>query len=138
MPFMAYNKLLIVEEPIHNRKVGETIVGYEFKLQYPSYRGTFLSCIEDLKISVDDEPVEKSRIYFFLNGKWFLLDELKDCFKEYWYVMDFATIRVMQAGGLPQGEHKIRVYMKHRIPYTGYFGQYLILDADESKVLSME
>lgn len=138
MPFMAYNKLLIVEEPIHNRKVGEAIVGYEFKLQYPSYRGTFLSCIEDLKISVDDEPVEKSRIYFFLNGKWFLLDELKDCFEEYWYVMDFATIRVMQAGGLPEGKHRIGVYMKHRIPYTGYFGQYLILDADESKVLPVE
>ncbi len=135
---MAYNKLLIADEPISNCDTGEDIIGYEFKLQYPSYRGTFLSCIEDLSIWVDRELIDRDKIYFHLNEKWFLMDELPECFKEYWFALDYATIRVMKPGGLPPGEHEVRVYIKHRIPYTGYFGDYMVMEADESKMLAVQ
>lgn len=138
MPFQAYNHMLIVEKPIVNVKAADVVVGYEFQLQYPSYRGTFLSCIEELSFQVDGEDVNKSDITFMLNGKQFLIDELAECFKEYWFVLDFATVRVLKPGGLSAGEHEVRVRIKHKIPYTGYFGEYLVLDADETKRLSVE
>lgn len=138
MPFQAYNHMLIVEEPIVNVKAGNTVVGYEFKLQYPSYRGTFLSCIEALRFQMDGEELDKKDVVFMLNGKQFLIDELAECFKEYWFVLDYATVRVLKSGGLTAGEHKLGVYIKHKIPYTGYFGEYLVLDADESKCLTVQ
>lgn len=137
MPFQAYNHMLVAERPIENFKVGDAVVGYEFKVQYPSYRGTFLSCIEALTFQVDGEPVDPKDITFLLNGKQFLIDELSECFKEYWFILDFATIRVMKPGGLPDGEHEVRAYIKHRIPYTGYFGQYMVMEADERKRLAV-
>ncbi len=138
MPFQAYNKVLIVDQPIKNLVVKEKKVGYEFKIQYPSYRGTFLSCIEELTFRMDGEKIEPSQISFLLNGKQFLISELEECFKEYWFVLDYATIRVMQSGGLSLGEHTLRVYIKHKIPYTGYFGQYMEMDADVTKTLTAE
>ena len=138
MPFQAYNHMLIVDEPIVNVKAGDVTVGYAFKLQYPSYRGTFLSCIEDIRFWVDGEELKRSEVVFQLNGKNFLVDELAECFKEYWFILDYATLRVTKPGGISPGEHEIRVYIKHKIPYTGYFGEYMVMEADEHKSLPVQ
>lgn len=138
MPFQAYNHMLIADKPIKNVRLGDTVIGYEFQMQYPSYRGTFLSCIEKITFQVDGQAIDKKDVVFQLNGKQFLVEELPECFKEYWFVLDFATVRIMKDGGLSEGEHEVRVYLKHRIPYTGYFGQYLVLEADENKRLTVK
>ena len=138
MDFQAYNKILICKDTIKNVEVDGVVIGYEFKIKYPSYRGTFLSCIEDLKFIVDEEQVDNDEVYFFLNKKQFLIAELPECFKEYWFVRDKATVRVMKDGGISVGSHKVNVFMKHRIPYTGYFGQYLVLDSDVTEDLVAE
>lgn len=130
MDFQAYNKILIHGRTLKNVAVGDVVIGYEFQIKYPSYRGAFLSCIEDLRFWVDDQEIDKNDIVFHLNGKDFLLEELAECFKEYWFVLKPATILVKCSGGIAKGEHSLRVYMKHRVPYTGYFGQYLVLDSD--------
>lgn len=135
MDFQAYNKILICKDDIENVVAGEVTIGYEFHIKYPSYRGAFLSCIEALSFKMDGESIDKNDIYFYLNGKQFLLDELPECFKEYWFVRDKATIRVMKSGGIRPGEHSLYVYMKHRVPYTGYFGQYLVLDSEVTETL---
>jgi hypothetical protein len=135
MDFQAYNKIFICKDEIKSIDVEGAVIGYEFKIKYPSYRGTFLSCIEDLRFTIDDVEIPKDEIYFVLNNKQFLLDELKECFKEYWFVRDKAAVQVMKAGGICSGEHKVNAYMKHRIPYTGYFGQYLVLDSDVTEIL---
>ena len=80
--------------------------------------------------SPEPTPIPAEKVSFKLNGKDFLLSELPECFKEYWFVRTPATIFVRTFGGIAPGEHKIRVYMKHRVPYTGYFGQYLTLVSD--------
>lgn len=138
MDFQAYNKILICKDNIKNVLVGDVTVGYEFKIKYPSYRGAFLSCIEDLKFEMDGEPIPASQISFKLNGKDFLLSEIPECFKEYWFVRDPATIFVRVPGGIEKGEHRVRVYMKHRVPYTGYFGQYLTLISDVTETRAAE
>lgn len=134
MPFQAYNKLLIADQPLVNTRIENAVIGYEFKLQYPSYRGTFLSCIEELTFQMDGEPIDKSKITFILNGKEFLIDELSECFKEYWFALDYAIVRVLKPGGLSSGPHELTAYIKHRIPYTGYFGEYMVLDTTQHRV----
>ena len=134
MDFQAYNKILICRDNIRNVTVDGRKLGYEFYMKYPSYRGAFLSCIEELRFYVDEEEIPANCVRFQLNGKEFLLDELPHCFKEYWFVRDKATVKVLNKAGLAEGEHRIRVFMKHRVPYTGYFGQYLVLDSDVTEV----
>lgn len=135
MDFQAYNKILICRDAIANVVVNGRAIGYEFKIKYPSYRGVYLSCIEDLHFTVDGKPVDKADVVLFLNGRQFLLDELKDMYKEYWFVREKATVRVYVDGGLADGRHDVRVFMRHRVPYTGYFGQYLVLDSDVTETL---
>lgn len=136
MDFQAYNKILICDDTMVNVVVGGVKIGYEFKIKYPSYRGVYLSCIEDLAFYVDGQLIDKSKVFFLLNGKQFLIDELPELFKEYWFIKDKATIRVLDANGIAAGHHDVRVYMKHRVPYTGYFGEYLVLDSDVTKTLA--
>lgn len=141
MDFQAYNKILICREPICNVAVPseaepQTVIGYEFYIKYPSYRGAYLSCIEQLCFTVDGEEIPAEQVYFGLNGKQFLLEELSELFKEYWFVRDKAAIRILNAKGLSPGDHKVRVFMRHRVPYTGYFGQYLVLDSDATETLT--
>lgn len=130
MDFQAYNKILICKDDIENVVVEGVTIGYQFKIKYPSYRGAFLSCIEELKFKIDGEEIPKEQISLHVNGKDFLIDELPECFKEYWFVRDKGTVFVRQSGGITPGEHELNVYMRHRVPYTGYFGQYLTLDSD--------
>ena len=135
MDFVAYNEIMICKRPIRNTLVAGTIVGYEFQIKYPSYRGCYLSCIEDLFFEVDGAQLEETEVFFGLNGKQFTIGELKDLFREYWFVNNPATIQVLKPGGLAKGEHDVRVYMKHRVPYTGYFGTYLTLESDRTEKL---
>ena len=134
MSFKSYKKIIFCDENIRNLVVEGCRIGYEFKIKYPNYRGANLSCIEELNFEVDGKQLPRDSVYFLLNGKQFLLDELPDLFKEYWFILDPATIRVMCPGGIEAGEHTIRVLMRHRIPYTGYFGQYHVENADVSHV----
>jgi hypothetical protein len=136
MDFVAYNEILICDKPIRNEVVNGAVTGYTFEIKYPSYRGCWLSCIEALDFFVDGEQLEPTSVYFRLNGKEFTLEELPDLNREYWYVNRPAVIRIIRLGGIPAGEHQVRVYMKHRVPYTGYFGQYLTLDSDRTKTLT--
>lgn len=138
MDFQAYNKILICDDQIENLTVNSQIIAYEFKIKYPSYRGVYLSCIEDMRFKVDGQAVDAKNVYLLLNGKQFLLNELKDLYKEYWFILDKATVRIMQDGGISAGQHSVNVFMRHKVPYTGYFGQYLVLDSDETKTLSTE
>ena len=136
MDFVAYNEIMICDKPIRNETVNGVTTGYAFEIKYPSYRGCWLSCIEALEFSMDGERLDPAMVYFQLNGKEFTLEELPALHREYWFVNRPAVIRVVHLGGIPAGPHDVRVFMRHRVPYTGYFGQYLTLESDRTKTLT--
>ena len=138
MQFQAYNKIMICNETIKNFVVEGIKLGYQFQIRYPSYRGTFLSCIEKLEFCIDSKKIDSSKVRININGKQFLIEELKDQYKEYWFILDRAMITVMQDGGISKGEHKVTVDMFHRIPYAGYDGHYLALPSVVTKTLMAE
>lgn len=138
MSFDAMSYRLISGDKINNTVVGNKKIGYEFEIDYPSYRGTFLSCIEKIEVFVDNNLINSKDIYFCINGKEFLLSELKDLYKEYWFVLDKAALKIKQDNGISSGKHTVKVIMKHRIPYTGYFGTYKIINSESERTLFAE
>lgn len=135
MQFQAFNKILIGDQRLERFDVDGVYLGWKFRIRYPSYRGTYLSCIEKMDIYLDDEKIDPARITFALNGIEYTMDELKDQYKAYWFVLDYAEIRVLQDAEPQEGPHKVTVDMYHRIPYAGYDGGYLGLPSTVSKEL---
>lgn len=135
MQFQAFNKILIGDQKLEKYEEAGVTLGWQFRIRYPSYRGTYLSCIEKLDIYLDGEKVDPSRITFRLNGIEYTMEELEDQYKVYWYVLDYAEIRVLSDTEPAHGTHKICVDMYHRIPYAGYDGGYLGLPSKVTKEL---
>ncbi len=127
MYFSVWDSSLVSDEPIRNIKAGNFTMGFEFKMQYPTYRGTYLSCIEKLDIWLDGKAVDPASIVFILNNKEMLLKEFPDLYKEYWFRLDKAIVRIYQSKGLvPGSKHQIRVRILHRIPYARFsLGNYM-------------
>ena len=119
-----YDELILENSKVKNAVAGDVTYGYEFNIRYPSYRGTFLSCF---KVHLDGSEIPASDMRFTLKGKQFLISELHELAHEYWYVLDDATVTVYRDGGLPADAKEISVELVHRVPYTGYFGEYLTL-----------
>lgn len=122
-----YDELMLEKSSVKNVSAGNITYGYEFPIMYPSYRGTFLSCIERLTVRVDGQEIPHEDLRFTLKGKQFLISEIPALCHEYWFVLDPAFITVFNDGGLPAGAGEIEVELVHRVPYTGYFGEYLTL-----------
>jgi hypothetical protein len=139
MDFTAFNERMITDDGIRKYGVDDDILGYEFMLRYPTYRGTWVCNIEKLAVKVDGVPIADEDMRFGVNGKWFLMHEMNELFREYWFTTTKAKIRVMRDGGLSAGStHEISVHMEHRIPYVGYFGTYLVVHSDCTKQLCVE
>ena len=63
---------------------------------------------------------------------------IDDYNKEYWFTGSKAILRVVDENGIAPGSHKVKMLMSHKIPYTGYFGSYLVVDSDCEKTLSVK
>jgi hypothetical protein len=94
---------LFKQDSLRNFGYNNTVCGYEFEVTSNGYRGTYLSCVKEISITVDGKPVPKDKIVFFLNNKRFLLKHLAELWSEYWFTLDYATIRVYRTVGLVRG-----------------------------------
>ena len=128
----AFDINVIEENSIENLIYDGIEAGFQFSIRFTAYRGSHLSCIEGFHVQLDGKEVDKGQIRFCLNGKEFLIDQLKDLYQEYWFIRDSAVIKVMNGKAL-KGKHQIDVHYSFRIPYTGYFGSYLVQEGIGSR-----
>jgi hypothetical protein len=92
--------------------------GFEIGVRLNWYRSLPVSCIENLKLSVDGQPVPSEQITFGINGHAFRLDELNDLVEEFWFVQDSARLHVHQSGKIASGEsHAVEAEIALRFPY---------------------
>jgi len=77
-----------------------------------------LSCIEEFELMVDGKKIDPLDIMFCLNGKRFMISQLKDMYTEYWNINAKAELAVLKAGGLGAGEHEINLRLIMRVPYV--------------------
>lgn len=129
--FKSYDKYMLVEHSLRPALVCGIPMGYRFELRYPSYRGTFLSCIEKLAFFLDGQEIPQNAITLSLNGKEYSISQLNDCYQIYWETLQTITVTVSQS--YAAGIHTLRVHMEHRIPYTGYGGKCLVMTSECEK-----
>ena len=137
MHFQAYFKHTITDTGFRNTTVGDLVTGYQLEIRFPGYRGSHLSCITRLDLTVDGTKVDPQDVLFCLNGKEFLLAQLPELFVEYWFILDNATLKIAKEGGLAPGPHEIRVDFAYRVPYTGYYGNYIVAEGVHTRALPL-
>lgn len=132
MPFVD----VICDDSLRSIYANNRKIGYEFLIRLAYYRGHYLSDIDVLEVYVDGEQVKEDRIRLAIGEKEYSVCQLKYCFNEFWPILEPAKIRVLQAGGLEEGEHKIEVKLILRVPYMSIGpGKYMPLDSSGEKVL---
>ena len=117
----AYDAFLVWPEGAENIEVYGQKIGYRFQVRMPNFRGNYLSCIEELRFTLDGEPVDPDGTELLLNDKRFRLEELPQMYKEYWNVSDCGVVEVLREGGL-EGAHRVGAVMRLRYGYSAYFG----------------
>jgi hypothetical protein len=111
------NPYVIMTRGFRNVREGDAATGYQIKLRIPYYRGTFLSLIHTLTLSVDSKPVPADRIKIGVQGKMYTLDEMVEADEVRWDFRDPATVVVARQGGLEPGLHEVEVGIVIRKSY---------------------
>lgn len=91
-----------------NLKENGEVVGFQFKIRLPYYRGVFLSQLRPGTLFVDGERFEREDIVWNIKGEDYTFEELKTDFKTQWDVTVPAVLKVKKAGGLAQGYHDLK------------------------------
>lgn len=119
---------------LKNTYVNGEKMGYKFDIRLSYYRGHFLSVIDKLKLKVDGKEVKQDDITFCLHGKEFGVAQLHDLVSEFWPILEPATIKVFQKGGLSAGEHDINFTLIFHSPYMPVSEtEYMPWDSSQAK-----
>nr|WP_296031311.1 DUF6379 domain-containing protein [uncultured Dorea sp.] len=94
-------------------KDGE-IIGYEFQFKAQYYRGFTPSILRDIKVNVDGIEAKREDIRFTVNDETFTLEQTRTLVdSDYrWEFGDYATITVLQPGGLKPGKHHMDAFQR--------------------------
>lgn len=107
-----------VLKPVEDDSLKATSTGCEMKLRFQWYRSLPVSCVENLKLSLDGQPVDPGQLRFEVNGHQYRLEELPDKVEEFWFVQDSAVLSVVQSARWKPGEtHRIDLEFAMRAPY---------------------
>lgn len=105
---------------IEDGSLRATATGFEVGLRYKWYRSLQLSCLENLRLTLDGQPVEPEKVRFAINGHSYRLEELASKVEETWFILDSAVVSVDQPGVVKPGEtHQVDAVFGMRIPYIG-------------------
>ena len=100
-------KEVIQSVGFRNITEGNDIIGFQFKVRLPYYRGVFLSQIRPGTLYVDGERFEKEDIIWNIKGEDYTYQEMKLDFQTHWAVTEPAVLKVRKKGGLSQGYHDL-------------------------------
>lgn len=115
-----FEKYMIVEKDVENIVENGSITGFKFGARLPYYRGIALSLLEDIVVSIDGEEVSREDIKFMIHGNTYTLQQMETAVDDRWNMGEVAYIVVSRQGGLPKGEHKIRLLLNMRIAYLPF------------------
>lgn len=110
-------------DTLKNKIFGTSCTGYTFEIDTLSYRGSWVSTLEDIELMVDGERVSKSDMLFCVNGLKIPIDDLVEHTEVYWGAMDAGIINVNKIGGLCPGSHKLEIAIKKRADFGHSYGE---------------
>ncbi|GGL91988.1 hypothetical protein GCM10010129_39690 [Streptomyces fumigatiscleroticus] len=108
---------IIQNRGIRNVDADGEIIGFQFRLRMPNYRGLWGSLIEGVEVRLDDLYWDRETPRWTLQGRDFSCAELRTSTDVRWQLDEPATITVPHRGGLPAGVHHLKVDIALRAPY---------------------
>jgi hypothetical protein len=84
------------------------VIGFQFKVRNPYYRGVYLSQVQTGYATVDGEDIGRDDILWQIAGATYTWQEMLVSRNVHWNLLQFATIIVKKQGGLKQGYHDLR------------------------------
>ena len=115
-----FEKYMIVEKDVENIVENGKVTGFQFGARLPYYRGLALSLVEDIAVSIDGEEVPREAVRFHVHGNTYTLQQMETEVDDRWNMGEVAYIMVTKEGGLPKGEHKVRLMLNMRIAYLPF------------------
>lgn len=113
-----FDNYVLSPNSIKNVERDGKVTGFQLKTLITYYRGIPLSMIHDIKIKVDGNDIERSKIRFSADGiDYFTLDEMETVTTYKWEYGQEATIFVEMEGGLAKGKHEVTLAEAIRISY---------------------
>lgn len=115
---MLLERDLIQSVGFRNVREGGKIVGFQFQLRMPSYRGMAGSLIDGVGVRIPGlVDVAPEVPLWTLQGRTYTLQQLWNSDGVRWQLEDAAVVTVPLAGGLPEGIHELSVDLRLRMSY---------------------
>jgi hypothetical protein len=93
--------------------------GFDVAIRSHWYRSLPLSCIGNIGLKINGESISPSLISFELEGKKFLLHELSQLYKEWWFILDRAILHIQNKNLLKPGkQYEVELELGLLIPYV--------------------
>jgi hypothetical protein len=103
---------------IEDNSLKVTQDGFEVKARLLWYRSLPLSCVENVSLAINGEPIDQQAIYFGINNTLYQLDELENLVDQTWFVQDSARLCVKKTGMVSKGQAcAIEAEIVLRAPY---------------------
>ena len=108
---------------LENKRFGNSCTGYTFQIDNLSYRGIWVSTIEDIELTVDGEKVSKNDMLFCIHGMKIPIDDLAGHSEVFWGATDAGILNINKVGGLKAGDHKFEIVIKKRADFGHSYGE---------------
>lgn len=130
---------VVCDDSLKNFWANGKKIGYQFDVRLSYYRGHFLSTIDEIGVKVDGVDVPAENISLCLDGKEYGVAELHDLVNVFWPIIEPATIKVFQPGGLSEEERDVDFTLYFRSPYMALSEtEYQSIDSCGSKRLNVQ
>ncbi|CDO37947.1 MULTISPECIES: C-glycoside deglycosidase beta subunit domain-containing protein [Novosphingobium] len=91
--------------------------GFQVRLRQPNYRGTRLSLLAGIDITVDGETYRSVDNRFVVGGREYTHAELLAATEDRWEVGTYMTVLIKRPEGLQAGVHDVSSEIAFRHPY---------------------
>ncbi len=115
-----FDKYMIVGEEFRNLVEDGQVIGYQFGVRLPYYRGVVLSLVGDMHLVVDGETIPMEAMSVTLHGNTYPVSELKHETVDKWEFGEVGIVKVAQPGGLQAGEHQLALTQHMKISYVPF------------------
>ncbi|WP_439592922.1 C-glycoside deglycosidase beta subunit domain-containing protein [Microbacterium sp.] len=115
---MLLERDLIQSVGFRNVREGGEIIGFQFRVRMPSYRGMTASLIDGIGVSIPGlVDVAADVPLWTLQGTTYTLAELWESDGVRWPLEEAAVVTVPLPGGLPDGIHELSIDLRLRMSY---------------------
>ena len=118
MPLPHSNQVTLTAGVLREDALRATDDGLELDVRLPWYRSLPVSCVEVIEVTIAGRPLDPDSMRFKVGVHTWPLYELGEQWREWWFVLDPATLIIADAPELVRGAAVcVSVRLDCRIPY---------------------